>query len=63
MASLGDFYQAGGMGVAPPSPTGPSINASGSASQSVSGSVAVQGAPAIWFIALAALALFIMHAE
>jgi MYXO-CTERM domain-containing protein len=41
----------------------PRASASGSISQSVSGSVSAEGNPALWFIALVGLALLLLHLE
>jgi hypothetical protein len=64
MPDLNDFYPstAGGPSTAVQAPQGgPMLAASGSVAQSASGSVSLDGQPALWFLALVGAAMIVWH--
>lgn len=48
---------------AAPAPAQPTVTASGRAATELSGEVSAIGAPAVWFLLLAAAALVLLHLE
>lgn len=60
---MNDFYGVGSATTAARPPvTNGKISASGAFSQSASGSIDAEGAPAVWFLLLVGASLLLMHA-